>query len=45
VDITLNPRSTHRLKWLRPQYHPRYYGAFVRDPDGYNVEAVCNREG
>ena len=27
---------------LRPQYHPNYYGAFVLDPDGYNVEAVCH---
>jgi len=26
---------------LWPQYHPDYYGAFVRDPDGNNVEAVC----
>ncbi len=26
---------------LRPQYHPDYYGAFVFDPDGHNVEAVC----
>jgi catechol 2,3-dioxygenase-like lactoylglutathione lyase family enzyme len=25
---------------LRPQYHPSYYGAFVLDPDGNNVEAV-----
>lgn len=25
---------------LRPEYHPGYYGAFVRDPDGINVEAV-----
>ncbi len=25
-----------------PQYHPNYYGAFVRDPDGNNVEAVCH---
>ncbi len=25
---------------LRPQYHPGYYGAFVLDPDGNNVEAV-----
>jgi len=25
---------------LRPQYHPDYYGAFVLDPDGNNVEAV-----
>lgn len=27
---------------LRPQYHPGYYGAFVRDPDGHNIEAVCH---
>lgn len=27
---------------LRPQYHPNYYGAFVLDPDGYNVEAVIH---
>ena len=26
----------------RPHYHPNYYGAFVYDPDGYNVEAVCH---
>jgi catechol 2,3-dioxygenase-like lactoylglutathione lyase family enzyme len=26
----------------RPQYHPRYYGAFVLDPDDNNVEAVCH---
>jgi catechol 2,3-dioxygenase-like lactoylglutathione lyase family enzyme len=28
---------------VRPQYHPNYYGAFVLDPDGHNVEAVCHR--
>ena len=27
---------------LRPQYHPNYYGAFVRDLDGHNIEAVCH---
>ncbi|RUY37181.1 VOC family protein [Mesorhizobium sp. M7A.F.Ca.CA.001.13.2.1] len=27
---------------LRPPYHPDYYGAFVLDPDGNNVEAVCH---
>ena len=27
---------------LRPQYHPSYYGAFVFDLDGHNVEAVCH---
>jgi catechol 2,3-dioxygenase-like lactoylglutathione lyase family enzyme len=30
---------------LRPQYHPHYYGAFVLDPDGHNVEAVCHSPG
>jgi catechol 2,3-dioxygenase-like lactoylglutathione lyase family enzyme len=25
-----------------PEYHPAYYGGFVRDPDGNNVEAVCH---
>jgi methylglutaconyl-CoA hydratase len=28
---------------LRPWYHPDYYGAFVLDPDGNNIEAVCHR--
>jgi catechol 2,3-dioxygenase-like lactoylglutathione lyase family enzyme len=28
---------------LWPEYHETYYGAFVRDPDGNNVEAVCHR--
>ncbi len=28
---------------LRPQYHPNYYAAFVFDPDGLNIEAVCHR--
>lgn len=28
---------------LRPAYHPNYYGAFVLDPDGYNIEAVCHQ--
>lgn len=27
---------------VRPHYHPNYYGAFVLDPDGHNVEAVCH---
>ena len=29
---------------LRPEYSDGYYGAFVLDPDGYNVEAVCHDE-
>jgi catechol 2,3-dioxygenase-like lactoylglutathione lyase family enzyme len=28
---------------LRPHYHENYYGAFVLDPDGHNIEAVCRR--
>ena len=28
---------------LRPQYDPSYYGAFVLDPDGNNIEAVCRK--
>jgi catechol 2,3-dioxygenase-like lactoylglutathione lyase family enzyme len=28
---------------LRPQYHAAYYAAFLRDPDGNRVEAVCHR--
>ena len=28
---------------LRPHYHPDYYAAFVTDPDGHNIEAVCHR--
>jgi catechol 2,3-dioxygenase-like lactoylglutathione lyase family enzyme len=27
---------------LRPHYHPNYYAAFVLDPDGHNIEAVCH---
>jgi catechol 2,3-dioxygenase-like lactoylglutathione lyase family enzyme len=28
---------------IREIYHPNYYGAFVIDPDGHNIEAVCHR--
>ena len=34
----------HGAPGLRPQYHPNYYGAFVLDPDGINVEAVCHKD-
>ena len=27
---------------IRAKYHPDYYGAFVFDPDGHNIEAVCH---
>ncbi|MDH7798453.1 MULTISPECIES: VOC family protein [unclassified Beijerinckia] len=30
---------------LRPHYHPNYYGAFVLDRDGNNIEAVCHAPG
>lgn len=29
---------------LRPHYHPDYYGAFILDPDGHNIEAVCHNK-
>ena len=30
---------------IRAHYHPNYYGAFVLDPDGHNIEAVCRAPG
>ena len=30
---------------LRVKYHPHYYGAYVLDPDGHNIEAVCHEAG
>lgn len=32
----------HGAPGLRTQYHPDYYGAFVLDPDGHNIEVVCH---
>lgn len=32
----------HGAPGVRPHYHPHYYGAFVLDPDGHNLEAVCH---
>lgn len=32
----------HGAPGLRPNYHPSYYGAFVLDPEGNNIEAVCH---
>jgi catechol 2,3-dioxygenase-like lactoylglutathione lyase family enzyme len=29
---------------LRPHYHGNYYGAFILDPDGHNIEAVCHHK-
>jgi len=33
----------HGAPGLRPHYHPNYYAAFVLDPDGLNIEAVCHK--
>ena len=32
----------HGAPGLRPHYHSNYYGAFVLDPDGHNIEVVCH---
>jgi catechol 2,3-dioxygenase-like lactoylglutathione lyase family enzyme len=40
-DAALEAGGTERLRpGVRPEYSDRYYGAFVNDPDGNNVEAV-----
>lgn len=39
--VELGAESLHEPR-LWPEYHENYYGAFVRDPDGNNVEAVCH---
>jgi catechol 2,3-dioxygenase-like lactoylglutathione lyase family enzyme len=39
--VGLGAESLHAPR-LWPEYHPGYFGAFVRDPDGNNVEAVCH---
>jgi catechol 2,3-dioxygenase-like lactoylglutathione lyase family enzyme len=39
--VALGAEVLHEPR-LWPEYHPDYYGAFVRDPDGNNVEAVCH---
>lgn len=39
--ISIGAESLHEPR-MWPEYHPGYFGAFVRDPDGNNVEAVCH---
>ena len=39
--LELGAESLHEPR-LWPEYHDAYFGAFVRDPDGNNVEAVCH---
>jgi hypothetical protein len=34
--------TDHGAPGLRPEYHANYYGAFVLDADGNNIEAVCH---
>ena len=34
--------TDHGPPGLRPIYHPNYYGAYIIDPDGNNIEAVCH---
>jgi catechol 2,3-dioxygenase-like lactoylglutathione lyase family enzyme len=38
-----NGGSDEGAPGLRPQYHENYYGAYVRDPDGNKLQAVCHR--
>ena len=39
-----NGGSDEGAPGLRPHYHPNYYGAYVRDPDGNKIQAVCHRK-
>jgi catechol 2,3-dioxygenase-like lactoylglutathione lyase family enzyme len=40
-----NGGSDEGAPGLRPHYHPNYYGAYVRDPDGNKIQAVCHSGG
>ena len=42
-DAGRRRHATMALPGLRPHYHPSYYAAFVLDPDGHRLEAVCHR--
>lgn len=39
-----NGGSDEGAPGLRPHYHPNYYGAYVRDPEGNKLQAVCHRK-
>jgi catechol 2,3-dioxygenase-like lactoylglutathione lyase family enzyme len=41
LAVSAGARVLHAPR-VWPEYHATYYGAFVRDPDGNNVEAVCH---
>jgi hypothetical protein len=40
--VALGAEVLHQPR-VRPEYHPAYFGGYVRDPDGNNVEAVSHR--
>jgi catechol 2,3-dioxygenase-like lactoylglutathione lyase family enzyme len=40
-----NGGSDEGAPGLRPHYHANYYGAYVRDPDGNKLQAVCHSAG
>lgn len=40
--VSLGAEVLHQPRHF-PEYHDHYFGGFVRDPDGNNVEAVCHR--
>ena len=46
ADVVVGDDDVHEAMtaWshVRPDHQPGYFGAFVRDPDGNNVEAVCH---
>jgi catechol 2,3-dioxygenase-like lactoylglutathione lyase family enzyme len=42
VAALANGGSDEGAPGLRPHYHPNYYGAYVRDPDGNKLQAVCH---
>jgi catechol 2,3-dioxygenase-like lactoylglutathione lyase family enzyme len=42
VALTMGTEVLHAPR-LFPAYHENYFGAFVRDRDGHNIEAVCHR--
>lgn len=41
AEALANGGSDNGVPGIRERYHPRYYAAYVLDPDGNNIEAVC----
>jgi len=42
LNFELATRGDNGAPGVRKEYHPNYYGAFIIDPDGNNIEAVCH---